>query len=208
MRQKKQIPLLILTKAIRCGLFIATIALGLPANAADVQVGDMAPAFKSLDQNGNPWLLKDHLGGKYLVLYFYPAAMTGGCTRQACSYRDYLKSSPSPAVEIVGISGDTSASLKHFQQAEHLNFTLLADTNGAVARAYGVPVRMGEKSIKRTVDGKEVELSRGSTASRWIFVIDPQGRVVYRDTQVKAAKALEGILNFLEKNDPQPDTNP
>ncbi|VGO18220.1 peroxiredoxin [Pontiella sulfatireligans] len=171
--------------------------------AEGLQVGEKAPSFQAMDQDGKPWRLQDHTGGRYLVLYFYPAAMTGGCTKQACSYRDYVKSDADSNIEIVGISGDTPQSLKYFQQAEQLNFTLLSDPDGAIAKMFGVPVRTGEKSIKRTVESQEVELSRSATASRWTFIIDPQGKVVYRDTEVKATDDRSTVVEFirnLEKN--------
>jgi len=177
--------------------FLIVTLLGLTAIAAELAVGDSVPAFSALDQDGNTWSLKDHLGGKHLVVYFYPAAMTGGCTKQACSYRDYLKESSEPDFTVVGISGDAPESLRVFQQAENLNFTLLSDADGAIAAAFGVPVRSGEKTITRTVGGKEVELTRSATIKRWTFVIDPQGKIVYRDNQVKATEDLANILQFL-----------
>lgn len=171
--------------------------------AEGLQLGDKAPSFNAMDQDNKPWSLAAHVGEKYLVLYFYPAAMTGGCTKQACSYRDYVKSDADSTIEIVGISGDTPQSLKYFQQAEQLNFTLLSDPDGAIAKMFGVPVRTGEKSIKRTVESQEVELSRSATASRWTFIVDQHGKVVYRDTAVKAANDRSTVVQFirnLEKN--------
>jgi peroxiredoxin Q/BCP len=164
-----------------------------------LQVGDSAPDFEAVDQDGGSWILKNHLGDKYLVIYFYPAAMTGGCTKQACSYRDFVSKSSNQNIEIVGISGDSPQSLKYFQQAENLNFNLLSDPEGKIATAFGVPVRTGEKSLKRTVNGDEVELSRTATASRWTFVVDPQGKVVYRDDKVKAVQDLSNVMAFLTK---------
>jgi peroxiredoxin Q/BCP len=181
---KKQITALLLTLLMTGSLY------------ADAAVGEKAPAIEAKNQDGNVWKLSDHLNKKYLVVYFYPAAMTGGCTKQACSYRDYLQDG-GEAFEIVGISGDPVENLKYFQQAEQLNFTLLSDPDGAIAKAYGVPVREGEKSIKRTVDGKDVTLNRTSTASRWTFVIDQQGRILYRDDKVKATADLSNILEFI-----------
>ncbi|VGO13454.1 Putative peroxiredoxin bcp [Pontiella desulfatans] len=99
--------------------------------------------------------------------------------------------------DIVGISGDSVETLKYFQQAEQLNFTLLSDPDGALAKAFGVPVRDGVKSITRTVDGKEVILTRASTASRWTFVINSQGKIVYRDDKVNATADLGNILEFI-----------
>jgi len=169
--------------------------------AEELQVGDPAPAFHAKDQDGKPWKLKEHVGEKYLVLYFYPAAMTGGCTKQACSYRDHKNKDSGLDIEIVGISGDTSESLKFFQQANQLNFTLLSDPDGAIAKKYGVPVKQGQKSIKRTVDGKEVTLERSNTAARWTFIIDRQGKVIYRDIKVKAAEDLNNIIEFIRKTE-------
>jgi peroxiredoxin Q/BCP len=182
---KKQITALLLTLLMTGSLY------------ADAAVGEKAPAIEAKNQDGNVWKLSDHLNKKYLVVYFYPAAMTGGCTKQACSYRDYLQDG-GEAFEFVGFSGDPVENLNYFQQAEQLNFTLLSDPDGAIAKAYGVPVREGEKSIKRTVDGKDVTLNRTSTASRWTFVIDQQGKVLYRDDKVKATADLSNILEFIE----------
>lgn len=182
----------------KTGLFVSALAIGLAAAAGEVSVGDKAPAFKAVDQDGKPWSLKEHLDGKYLVLYFYPAAMTGGCTKQACSYRDHISNTEDPSFTVAGISGDTPENLKYFQTAEGLNFTLLSDPDGAVAKAFGVTVREGEKSITRSVDGKEVELKRAVTTSRWTFIIDPAGRVVYRNDKVKAVEDLTEVLKFLK----------
>ena len=178
-------------------LFIGLI-LGCGACSAGVAAGDTAPDFQALDQDGKPWSLKDHLGDKYLVVYFYPAAMTGGCTKQACSYRDHIENTENPSFMVVGISGDTPQNLKYFQKAEGLNFTLLSDPDGAVAKAFGVPVREGEKTINRTVDGEEVELKRAATTARWTFIVDPAGRVVYRNDKVKAVEDLTEVLKFLK----------
>lgn len=177
------------------------VLAGIAGYADGVSVGDVAPAFSAKDQDGNPWTLSEHVGQKYLVIYFYPAAMTGGCTKQACSYRDYTERASDSNVEVVGISGDIPQNLRYFRQAEGLNFTLLSDPDGAVAKAFGVPVRAGEKSITRTVDGKEVELSRNATAARWTFIIDPKGTVIYRDTEVTAVQDLEKVLSFIRQQE-------
>jgi peroxiredoxin Q/BCP len=179
------------------GIVLSLLGIGLAATSlAEVTVGDPAPSIETLDQDGKAWTLSEHRSKKYLVVYFYPAAMTGGCTKQACSYRDY-KQDGGAIFEVVGISGDPVENLKHFQQAEQLNFTLLSDSDGAIAKAYGVPVTEGEKSIIRTVDGKEVTLTRASTTARWTFVIDQKGKIVYRDNKVKATADLGNILEFM-----------
>ena len=187
---------------IKYGYWFLLMAI-MPMTQADdmdsngLEVGDTAPAFKAVDQDGNAWELSDHLDKKYLVVYFYPAAMTGGCTKQACSYRDH-QATGSAEFDVVGISGDAVQSLKYFQIAENLNFTLLSDPDGAIAKAFGVPSRLGEGSIERTVDGKDVTLTRTATTSRWTFVVDSSGKVVYKAPQVKATEDLENVLAFIK----------
>lgn len=165
-----------------------------------IEVGDDAPAIEARDQDGQNWKRSEKQGSKYLVVYFYPAAMTGGCTKQACAYRDHLKQTKSN-FNVIGVSGDAPQNLKWFQQAENLNFTLLSDPDGAIAKAFGVPVKEGEKSITRTVDGVEVELKRSATTSRWTFIIDPDGKVVYKADKVKPLADLENVTKFLSEAD-------
>lgn len=165
---------------------------------AQVKTGDKAPAIEAMDQDGNAWSLEKRLGGKHLVVYFYPAAMTGGCTKQACAYRDQVKAG-GQRFDVVGISADPVENLKAFQQAEQLNFTLLSDPDGRIAKAYGVPVTAGEKSIKRTVGGREVEFKRSSTTARWTFVIDPQGKIAHVEQDAKPVADLANVLELLGK---------
>jgi peroxiredoxin Q/BCP len=182
-------------------IVLAGLAVGVASSLlAAVSVGEQAPTFSAKDQDGKEWTLSNHLDKPYLVVYFYPAAMTGGCTKQACSYRDFKMQNSDLDIEVVGISGDPVQNLAYFKQAEQLNFTLLSDPDGAIAKAFGVPVSAGEKSITRTVDGKEVELIRENTASRWTFVIDREGKIVYRDDQVKPTEDLENILAFIRNS--------
>ncbi len=144
------------------------IAFSTPtATANEVTTGDAAPLFKAMDQDNNAWSPDKHTGEGCSVLYFYPAAITGDRTKQAGSYRDYVKE-------------NTPQSLKYFQKAENLNFTLLSDPDGKIAKAHGVPVRTDEKTIKHTVDGKEIDLLHSSTASSRTFIISQQGKIVYR----------------------------
>src|SRR5262245_31123639 len=93
-----------------------------------IKVGDKAPAFQSVDENGKAWKSADVVGKKILVLYFYPADFTGGCTKQACGYRDDIEKLGSSGIEVVGVSGDTPESHRLFKKEHKLNFTLLADT--------------------------------------------------------------------------------
>lgn len=161
-----------------------------------LETGDDAPRFTAKDQDGKDWVLEEHLGGKPVVVYFYPAAMTGGCTKQACAYRDYMKTE-NPAFLVVGISADEVAGLKHFQTAESLNFPLLSDPGGEIAKQFGVSVKAGEQMISRTVEGKDVELTRSATPARWTFVMNPAGKIMYKSDKVKPTKDLTEVLDFL-----------
>lgn len=160
-------------------------------------VGDKVPEFKALADNGSIWSIKEFLGKKNIVVYFYPAAMTGGCTKQACSYRDHKDELQSADVVVVGISGDKIENLRLFKQAENLNFTLLSDEKGDIAKAFGVPVGEGA-AIKRTVGGTEHELVRGVTAKRWTFIVGKDKKIIYRNESVNAEKDSEDVLNFIK----------
>ncbi|MEX0321311.1 MAG: peroxiredoxin [Puniceicoccaceae bacterium] len=182
------------TLVLAIGSIFSTTVL----TAGELGVGDKAPAFSAKDQDGKSWKLKKNLGDKHVVVYFYPAAMTGGCTKQACSYRDFMASNPDPDFIVVGISGDNPEGLKYFQQANNLNFPLLSDPDGSIAKAFGVPVTPGAKSIEREVGGKQVTLERTATAKRWTFVIDKKGKIVYKDNAVKATEDLQNVLAFIK----------
>ncbi|WP_394706463.1 redoxin domain-containing protein [Draconibacterium orientale] len=80
-----------------------------------------------------------------------------------------------------------------------MNFPLLSDENGEIAKEFGVPLRDGG-TITREIDGKDFDLKRGATASRWTFIIDKNGTIVYKNTAVDAAKDSADILEFLKSN--------
>ncbi|TWT58736.1 putative peroxiredoxin bcp [Thalassoglobus neptunius] len=169
------------------------------ANAVDVtlNVGDQAPSFVIQDDTGANWNSDKHFANKTVVVYFYPADMTGGCTKQACGFRDDLSKLEGENVEVVGVSGDSVRNHQLFKKAHDLNFTLLADPDGVAATAFGVPFTKGEKSITREIDGKEEVLTRGGTAKRWTFVVK-NGKVVYKDDKVNAAEDSQKILAAIE----------
>ncbi|MEY3172180.1 MAG: hypothetical protein RLZZ436_93, partial [Planctomycetota bacterium] len=170
--------------------------------ADDLKVGDKAPEFSALDENGREWKSADVVGKKIIVVYFYPADMTGGCTKQACAFRDDLGKLKEQGVEVVGVSGDSVKNHQLFRKAHNLNFTLLADTEGRVAEAFGVPVVREEKTVKAVIDGREELLTRSITARRWTFVIDRSGNIAARNTMVVAAedsRAIQEIVAGLQK---------
>jgi len=162
-----------------------------------LSVGDKVPEFKAPADDGSDWDIKDFLGRNYIVVYFYPAAMSTGCTKQACAYRDRQSDLHSADIVVVGISGDNIESLRLFKQADNLNFPLLSDEKGDIARLFGVPVGEGG-SLKRTVGGVEHELTRGVTAKRWTFIIGKDSKIIYKNESVNPEKDTEEVLNFLK----------
>jgi len=108
-----------------------------------LRIGQPAPDFELLDDQGSPVRLGD-FRGRPLLLYFYPKAMTSGCTRQACAFRDAMPDFERLGVTVLGISPDPVERLQQFKAKEGLNFTLLSDPDHAVAEAYGV---WGKKSM-------------------------------------------------------------
>jgi len=178
---------------------VASIQASAGVTAADVNVGDKAPVFTALDQDGKSWKSEDHVGSSIIVVYFYPADMTGGCTKQACAFRDDLSGLKQKGVEVVGVSGDSVRNHQLFRKAHSLNFTLLADTEGRVAEAFGVPVTKEEKSVKAVIDGKDELLTRSITAKRWTFVIGRDGKVAAKNTMVVAAEDSRAIADIVAK---------
>lgn len=184
-----------------------TLSLGLAAVSAaeaqeapliDLDVGDMAPVFEGIADNGETFNSAKARDGKLLVVYFYPAAMTGGCTAQACMFRDDRTKLLDMGAEVVGVSGDRVANLKAFKGVNRLNFPLVSDTAGAIAQAFGVPTREGG-SIKREVNGEELTLTRDVTAARWTFVIGRDGRIAFKETEVDPQGDSKAVLAAIQR---------
>ena len=138
-----------------------------------LHAGDTAPDFTLTDQDGNSLSLHEKRGQK-VVLYFYPAAMTPGCTTEACDFRDSIASLAGAGYTVLGVSRDTPARLREFRERDGLTFTLLSDPDHALHDAYGA---WGEKMNY----GKKIEGVLRST-----FVIDEQGVVSHAQYNVKA----------------------
>lgn len=130
--------------------------LGLTAPAGALSVGDEAPRVAAKDQNGAQVELSDVYAKGPTLVYFYPKADTPGCTAQACSLRDAFPDFTVGGVQVVGVSGDNVEGQKKFADKYKLPFTLLADSDGAVAKAFGVPAIMGmaKRQSFIVVDGK------------------------------------------------------
>ena len=135
--------------------------------------GDPAPEFTLPDSTGTPTSLSD-FRGRRVVVYFYPAAMTPGCTTQACDFRDSLQSLAAAGYAVVGISPDPPAKLAKFRERDAVNLPLLSDPSRATLEAYGA---YGEK----TMYGKKVTGVLRST-----FVVDEAGKVELAQYNVKA----------------------
>jgi thioredoxin-dependent peroxiredoxin len=96
------------------------------------------------------------------------------------------------------VSGDTVKTQEAFKKAEKLNFTLLADEKGDVAKAFGVPAGKGG-TVKKKIDDKEQEFTRGVTIQRWTFVIDKAGKIAYKNPKVAAAEDSKAVMEVLQK---------
>ncbi len=164
---------------------------------AQVEVGDKAPQFEAMDDSNKLWNSSDFVGDKIIVIYFYPAAMTGGCTKQACAFRDDKSKLDELDVLVVGVSGDNVENLKYFKEAHDLNFPLLADSDGKIANRFGVPLREGG-SIVRNIEGTDITLERGVTSSRWTFIIDKEGKIIYKNTDVNASENSKEVLDVIQ----------
>lgn len=139
-----------------------------------LQVGDKAPDFALEDQNGKVHTLKDYRGKKF-ILYFYPKDNTPGCTKQAVGYTERLEQFRAKGIEVIGVSKDTAASHKRFEEKQQLGLTLLADPALHAIKAYDV---WQEKKNYGKVSMGVV---------RTTYVIDENGVVAFANPKVKAA---------------------
>ncbi len=174
----------------------ALLFISFLSNAQELQLGDRVPAFSATDDAGNKWD-SSNVTSEFLVVYFYPAAMTSGCTKQACSYRDDKATFDKLGVQIIGVSGDEVKNLKHFKNTYQLNFPLLSDTKGTIAAIFGVPTRKGG-TISREINGENFLLTRGITASRWTFVLDKNMKIIYKNNQVNASEDSQNVKQLIK----------
>jgi len=147
----------------------------------ELRVGDRAPDFSLLDERGLPVSLKDYLGKKTIVLYFYPKDFTAGCTAEACSFRDNYKSILDKGAAVVGVSLDSVESHLRFSQKYSLPFTILSDRSKEVAKAYGV-LGVG-----------------GFLAKRITFIINKDGKITHIFPKVDVKQHSEAVLKALEE---------
>jgi peroxiredoxin Q/BCP len=145
-----------------------------------VGVGSKAPDFTLPSQSGEMVSLKDFLGEKVVILYFYPKDDTPGCTKEACAFRDEHEEFGKLDAEVIGISSDSVESHRRFAEKHNLSFTLLSDEGGKVRRMYGVPNTFG------------------IFPGRVTYIIDEAGVVRHVfSSQIGAVKHVEGALKSL-----------
>ncbi|MFB7124811.1 thioredoxin-dependent thiol peroxidase [Kitasatospora xanthocidica] len=150
-----------------------------------LQPGDTAPAFSLSDADGNQVSLADHAGRKVIV-YFYPAALTPGCTKQACDFTDNLEVLADAGYDVIGISPDKPEKLGKFREAENLKVTLLSDPDKEVLEAYAA---FGEKqNYGRTYLG----------VIRSTIVVDEHGKVEHAFYNVRATGHVAKLLRDLK----------
>ncbi len=143
--------------------------------------GSPAPAFTLPDESGTPRRLEEWRG-KWLILYFYPKDDTPGCTAEARAFRDQATALTTLGAQAVGVSLDTSASHRAFADKHQLNFPLLADAEGTVARQYGALNNFGVVKFARRIS----------------FIIDPEGRIARTYPDVDAAGHAAQIVGDLK----------
>lgn len=156
--------------------------LGLTRSRAPLAVGDAAPDAATRDHEGRAVRLAALYGEGFTLVYFYPKADTPGCTAQACSLRDGFAELQERGVRVIGISSDSPAAQKRFAEKYRLPFTLLADEDHAVARAFGVRLLLG-------------------MTHRQSFLIK-DGRVVWRDLSASTREQARDVLDFVKNSQP------
>jgi peroxiredoxin Q/BCP len=156
----------------------------MPETATRLAVGDVAPAFTLDDQDGSTVSLSD-FAGRNVIVYFYPAASTPGCTKEACDFRDNINSMKAAGYQVLGISKDAPDALRRFRDEQALNFPLLSDVGLAVHQAYGA---WGEKSLY----GKTITGTIRST-----FVVGEDGKILLPLYNVKATGHVASLRKKL-----------
>ncbi len=163
-------------------LFFVILIFAFNSAYASNFVGQLAPSFKLMAQDGSHKSLNDYRG-KWLVLYFYPKDDTPGCTTEAKNFRDAYAKFQSLETEIVGVSLDDNASHQDFSKKYQLPFDILSDTEKKAAKAYKVLGGFGP--VKYT--------------KRQTFIIDPQGNIVYHFEKVNAKEHSKNVMARLKQ---------
>ena len=160
------------------GLVSGVFAVSSEQDNGKMKLGDPLPAVTAPDQDGKPVNLADEGKTGYTLVYFYPKAMTPGCTAQACSLRDSYTELQQKGVKIFGVSLDSVETQKKFQVEDHLPFELLSDQDKRVTSAFGVP------------------LIRNSFATRQAYLFK-DGKLLWLDTKASTDKQAQDLLAVL-----------
>jgi thioredoxin-dependent peroxiredoxin len=170
---------LFITSLLFAGLVLNVFGASDEQSNGKLKLGDAIPAVTAKDQNGQDVNLGENNTG-YTLVYFYPKAMTAGCTAQACSLRDSYTELQQKGVKIFGVSVDTVDAQKEFAEKDHLPFELLSDTDKKVISAFGVP------------------LFKNAYATRQAYLFK-DGKLIWFDTKASTDKQAADVLNVLSK---------
>ncbi len=162
---------------IRLLAIIITKGLLSSSNASEIEIGQPAPSFELLDQNEELQILSNYQG-KWVVLYFYPKDDTPGCTKEACAFRDDIAILQALNIIVLGVSVDSIESHSKFAEKYSLQFPLLSDPEGRVARQYGSLTSLGPLKL----------------AKRHTFIIDPDGNVAKIFRKVVPAEHSDEVI--------------
>lgn len=160
------------------GLVMVVRAVSNQRTNGKLNIGDPIPAVTAEDQDGNLVNLAEAGSNGYTLVYFYPKAMTPGCTAQACSLRDAYNDLQTKGVKVFGVSVDSVDSQKKFHEKEHLPFVLLSDRDKKVTSAFGVPLVMN------------------SLATRQAYLFK-DGKLIWLDTHASTDKQARDVLEVL-----------
>lgn len=161
-------------------------------------VGDSCPGFSGITDQDQTLKLSDFRGSRKVVLFFYPADMTRVCTAQARGFQQQMQEFDAADTVVIGISGDFISNHEVFRSENQLTFPLIADPKGKIAKAFGVPVREGGEIVRR-VAGQPKTFRRGVTAGRWTFVVDTDGTIIHKDTNVNAEENSASVLKVVRQ---------
>lgn len=160
---------------------VASYVTGTTAIAAAPKVGDAAPTFAAPNHDGKTVKLDDRKGKGWTVVFFYPKAGTPGCTKQACAFRDSIKTIRAQNAEVYGISADTTTDQAKFHKEQSLTFDLIADPKADIIKSYGV--KMDDRDM----------------AKRWTFILDPELKVRWLDDKVDPVMDAQRVSDELKK---------
>lgn len=146
-----------------------------------ISIGDTCPDFSLKNQNGEIINLKDYIGSKYVIIYFYPKDNTPGCTKEACSFRDAMQELNALDCAVFGISADSVESHKKFADQFSLTFNLLSDEGNSVRKSFKVPANLF-----------------GLIPGRVTYILDKQGKVVHIiNNQMNPDKHVEETIKTI-----------